>query len=326
MTAFFDNIDRELLIKKLIEKGVEDRFIYLVQQIITQATLPETVVPEKGIPQGLPVSNVLAQIYLDDLKENLHQAIPTNFEMIRYVDDVVVLFNDRAYSRISRAVISMLKNKYGININKSKTVYGRIDGATINFLGYRFKVQKREDKKRNVSVSVREDTSQKMRTKLTNIIVRNQKSGLDFENYRHRLVFQLNTAISGLVLIGSGQKKKYGWIFFYSQINDMSIFYILDKFMTKQLRKRFSENQYEFLIKAIPGFVKSYYEMKKNKSESKYAVHPDSFTQDEKKGFLRDVARINDIPVADNEINQKFKRELYKVTKSLEEDTEIEIS
>ena len=47
-----------------------------------------TWTPESGVPQGEVLSPVLANLYLNPLD---HQMAAAGFEMVRYVDDFVIL-------------------------------------------------------------------------------------------------------------------------------------------------------------------------------------------------------------------------------------------
>lgn len=322
LTTFYDNMDRELLCGILTRKKIDERFLRLIKVIIEQKTLPASDSNLKGIPQGLPISNSLAQIYLEDLRQDISEYVRGDFKIIRYVDDIIILFNDRAYRRVFQKIISLLRTKYSVEVNKEKTNYGRLKSSKLDFLGYRFEI----DEKGNPKVTVKDRSISQICKKIVNTIIKFKKSRSSFDEYKDKLIFQLRIRISGLVINNDRQIKKYGWIFFYSQITDLSILFRLDKFLKKQLCKNFKNSQVTYIYSKLTGFVRSYFEMKKDKAYSRYAVHPDEYDDIEKKEFLSEIANVNIDNLDEKSLNSKFKSEMFKCVKTLEEDISIHIS
>lgn len=88
--SFFDTVDHDLLMNK-VRKCINDNdIVNLIRQWITAAVWDGTSVTvlNKGIPQGSPISPVLANLFLDELDEAfLHQG----YRIVRYADDFIVL-------------------------------------------------------------------------------------------------------------------------------------------------------------------------------------------------------------------------------------------
>jgi group II intron reverse transcriptase/maturase len=88
--AFFDSVDHKLLLAKFkqyihdpqIQRLVE---LWLAAEIWDGTSLK---VCQKGIPQGSPISPILANLFLDELDEKL---LRKGYKYIRFADDYVIL-------------------------------------------------------------------------------------------------------------------------------------------------------------------------------------------------------------------------------------------
>lgn len=88
--AFFDSVDRNLLltkVKKFVHDGEVRRLIeqWLTAEIWDGESL---IVLQRGIPQGSPISPILANLFLDELDEEM---LRKGYKFIRYADDFVIL-------------------------------------------------------------------------------------------------------------------------------------------------------------------------------------------------------------------------------------------
>jgi group II intron reverse transcriptase/maturase len=88
--AFFDSVERSLLIDKL-RRYVESPMLVDLIGLWLEAEIwdgESLAVPQRGIPQGSPISPILANLFLDEFDERMQDA---GFRLVRYADDFIVL-------------------------------------------------------------------------------------------------------------------------------------------------------------------------------------------------------------------------------------------
>lgn len=246
---FFSSINHEILVNKLKSNIDDETILNLITKVITQSTV-DVNTPFKqrikynnkeGLPQGLSISGLLSEIYLFDLVQKY--SIKDNLEFFRYVDDVLIFCNKSDIEEITKSLKSDFEDLkltiHDFAINSNKSSFGNIN-EPFEFLGYKF-----EDK----LISVRETSIQKMYANISKIftLYKNKKY---FS--KEEFITRLNLKITGCVIDG----KKYGWISFFSLINDYTLLFMLDKFVEKSC-KNFNINYEE-----IKKFSRAIYEIK----------------------------------------------------------------
>lgn len=134
ISTFFDAIDHKILIKKLKKIIKDDGVIKIINDVLknTQIYNSEKIKSTKGIPQGLAISTLLANIYLMDLDRDFQEK--KNIKYYRYVDDIFIFGNNNIFVEKEKLIYKIKRLK--LKVNKKKTITNKI-GKEFNFLGYK---------------------------------------------------------------------------------------------------------------------------------------------------------------------------------------------
>jgi len=137
IAKFFDNVDHRILRAQLRNAGVDDRGAELIVRWLRAPVRRKdaTFQPLKGLPQGAPISPVLANLHLTGFDSVLEAG---GFAHVRYADDFIVTAATRDDAeRALRFVASYLSSHLKLELKAGKTQLTRVvDGFT--FVGYRF--------------------------------------------------------------------------------------------------------------------------------------------------------------------------------------------
>lgn len=298
---FYASINHEILMSKLKKKITDERALSLLKNAISTATVPNDSVlaknlhNEKGVPEGLSISNILANIYLSDLKKIMLNKYPIAY--FRYVDDILILCKESDAFSIQADIIKYIKSTYKLDVNTEKTKHGKLSEGVI-FLGYEFFDNR---------IGVRSSAVQKLETSIE----------LLFRLYSRKVIgkelflWRLNLKISGCIF----EAEKYGWLFFYSQLTDLKVLYHLDWYISKQFDR----------FKIQPGlkvkrFVRTYYEIINNVSQSTYLINTDHYDTEKKKSIIAAVLPNKIVPEDPNEIDERFNILMFREIQKLEHD------
>lgn len=134
--AFFDNIPHAALLTRLEALAPEAGLIELVAQWLTAEIFDQGKIsrPKKGIPQGSPISPLLANLYLDTLDEALLDA---NHVIVRYADDFVVLAKTRERAEQALELTRDILERISLRLNPIKTRIVNLEHG-LEFLGWHF--------------------------------------------------------------------------------------------------------------------------------------------------------------------------------------------
>jgi RNA-directed DNA polymerase len=137
LSKFFDRVHHDLLMS-LVGRRVHDQRVkqliarYLRAGFINNQFLQAT---REGVPQGGPLSPLLANIMLDPLDKELERRGHT---FARYADDFIILVkSQRAGERVLRSVTQYLQNRLKLVINTQKSQVVKVTES--KFLGFTFK-------------------------------------------------------------------------------------------------------------------------------------------------------------------------------------------
>jgi hypothetical protein len=140
--SFYESIDHELLLSKLrSDQLLSTITIRLIEMLLRDyAKLAGT--PGKGLPRGVGISAILAELYMRGLDRNVASFKGVAF-YARYVDDIVILFAPTKGSLVSHheaQIIEELRSvKLLMNGPKSDSSPPDKAGWHLTYLGYSFK-------------------------------------------------------------------------------------------------------------------------------------------------------------------------------------------
>jgi hypothetical protein len=259
----------------------------------------ENIPNRKGVPQGLSISNILAAIYLGKLDQKLQSR---DFAYFRYVDDILIFCTKEQAELIANEVIGEFKS-IGLTIYTpgsagEKSKIGEIGKEAFNYLGYRF-----EDGR----ITVRQESLERLRESLTSIFTAYKYSKKKEQKF---LKWRLDLRIGGCIF----EEKRKGWLFFFSEIDDLKLLHELDYFIRK-LCKRFE-------VEIMPkSFVRAFYQIKHHIYETRYIPNFDKFSVDDMKQILEGYFGFENLDkMTSRQIEHNFKKKVSKHIKDLETD------
>lgn len=137
LSKFFDRVNHDLLMTQLGRKVRDKRVLRLIKRYLRAGVLHGTQidVSEQGVPQGGPLSPLLANILLDSLDKELEKR---GHRFARYADDIaIVLGSRRAGERVLRSITRYLEQRLKLVVNTTKSRVVSVSGS--KFLGFTFR-------------------------------------------------------------------------------------------------------------------------------------------------------------------------------------------
>ncbi len=258
-----------------------------------------------GVPQGLSISNILSAIYLRNLDSNFQSSTSVFYR--RYVDDIFILCNkDESEAHIN--YISNHCKKTGLKVytpegNPEKSTSCRITN-NFSYVGYVYEAE--SEGYRNITA--RKSSKQKLIDSLTGIYTayassRNKSIPL--------LKWRLDLRITGCI----SENKGKGWLFFFSEINDLQLLHELD-LLIKRLNKRFKVDMRN------KSFVRAWHEINYNRWRNNYFPNFDRFDHTHMRMVIALYRNCNleDLKLSDKEVAKIFNNIKRREVKALESD------
>lgn len=266
-----------------------------------------------GVPQGLAISNILAAIYLQDVDAAMESM---GVSYYRYVDDVL-MYGEEIYVRKAHRSLGARLRSRGLSlhpIGSGKSHIGPL-ASSFAYLGYHFVWPK---------VTVRETTIERLLQSLSakfSDYVHNKERRLSRFKYltKERLaeifLIELNERITGAI----SEKRRYGWVAYFSQINDLTLLHRLDHTVSKMFGRLA-----DFGHKAPPNlktFRRAYFEMKFNPTGGYVRNYDAIVLRGEKLAFLVERGRVAPTEtLTDEEINARFEAYRHHVLAAMHSD------
>ncbi|WDE04782.1 RNA-dependent DNA polymerase [Thalassomonas viridans] len=304
VTNFYPTIKHDELNSRLRKRIKEPKILELINNAISTPTVVRShasdIPMSKGVPQGLAISNILSAIYLLNIDSYMKKQ--SNLRFYRYVDDVLILCEHKKAEEIAQSLIKRFK-KIGLEIHDpikvpDKSQIGHIT-EKFDFLGYEFD---------NGLISCRKGSVDKLRESIISIF-----NGYKYADKKNAdfLLWRLDMRITGCIF----ENKCKGWLFYFSEMNNESLLHQLDAFVTN-LTKRFN-------AKIKPKkFVRSHYEIKHHRNETKYIPNFDSYSLEQMQDVLNKYFNMDLSKLTENEIEYEFKKRIKRQAKDLLQDVQ----
>lgn len=225
---FYPSVSNPWLESRLRTVLRRPELVKLYMNAIGTPTLPDGPVAVlqtqfTGIPQGLAVSNALAELSVLHV-DNAIEALQTVC-YVRYVDDILVLTTGRAYKRLVKRISEELQRAglevHPLGVPGSKSQVGKIaDG--FDYLGYEFCWPR---------ITVRSSSIGKLEASLARSFTRYKyaasgppKAAHWQERCLEKLLWHLDLIITGCVF----ENNRRGWLSYFSQIRHVQLLRHLD--------------------------------------------------------------------------------------------------
>ena len=300
---FYPSIVHSKLLAE-ITPHIEDKICLRLVRDAIKTSADKNKKSRRGVPQGLSISNCLANIMLTKVDAKLVQMFGGE-NYFRYVDDVVIITKATTATSDFDAVASVIKES-GLVVHKlpvggkstSKSqICSMSDG--VEYLGFRL---------RTAGISVRPASLRRMYDRIAN-----QMTALSYGRAFPRVAFKTDLMISGCILNG----KRYGWLHFFQQSDDTSQLVNLDRFVTALTKQNAKVPGYYQFKK----FLKAYHEIRYRSETTKYIPNFDKADLGFKKETLK---KFGFSPGLDEmlieEIDLKFFSLVSKMAHELEKD------
>lgn len=133
VAEFFDTVGRQRVVDKLATRIADGGILRLVSAVIRSGVLGATNgEDEAGIPQGSPLSPLLANVYMAEFDRK----VGSRWMLTRYADDLVVQCATREEAEEARGAVEAALAEESLRMKPEKTrVVSLAEG--VDFLGYR---------------------------------------------------------------------------------------------------------------------------------------------------------------------------------------------
>ncbi len=120
ISAFFDSVDHALLLERVRNLIADERVLDLIGRWIAPVIYDGQKMSrmEKGLPQGAPISPMLANLFLDKFDE---QMIEAGFKLVRFADDFLLLCKTKPKAEDGLELTRETLDALCLAINEEKT-------------------------------------------------------------------------------------------------------------------------------------------------------------------------------------------------------------
>ena len=125
ISAFFDEVNHDILMHRVGQVSRDKRLLRLVGRYLRAGIVTNGVEEKrrKGMPQGGPLSPLLANVYLDPLDKELERR---GLSFCRYADDVTIyVSSERSAERVLASISRWIEKHLKLRVNADKSGTGR---------------------------------------------------------------------------------------------------------------------------------------------------------------------------------------------------------
>lgn len=134
LEQFFDQVNHDRLMARVAERVTDKRLLKLIRAFLNAGILEDGLVkpPEKGMPQGSPLSPLLSNLVLDELDRELEKR---GLPFVRYADDCnIYVRSERAGQRVMSSISDFITRKLRLKVNAAKSAVAK--PSSRKFLGF----------------------------------------------------------------------------------------------------------------------------------------------------------------------------------------------
>jgi RNA-directed DNA polymerase len=177
--GFFDNLPHQVIMAGVAAEVADGNILNLVERFLKAGVMEDGALRSTtiGTPQGGVISPLLANIALNSLDWQLHNA---GLRCVRYADDFVVLCRDKAQVQEAHDLVQRLLTSLGLTLSAEKTKLTQFREG-FAFLGFTISAW---------SVTMRPKAVEKFKTKVRELTPRHH-------NLDATVITKLNSVIRG---------------------------------------------------------------------------------------------------------------------------------
>lgn len=133
---FFPTVDHKILVKIISKKILDKDALWLIKKIIKSFESEFTTKRDKkGVPIGNLTSQILVNIYMNELDQFIKQTLKIKY-YVRYADDFIIAHHDKSYlDNILVKIERFLKNELKMFLHPDKVSIRKYHQG-IDYLGY----------------------------------------------------------------------------------------------------------------------------------------------------------------------------------------------
>lgn len=291
---FYPSVRHDAIERELDRHVTIEPLRQMIMRAIRTPTVPdggrvaEVEQLDRGVPQGLPISNSVAELVMTDF--DAHFRTDHDARYFRYADDMIFLTRRDRHQQILKRVSAQLS---GLGLSphpfsrSGKSQWMRIHHG-VDFLGYRVTSE---------SVSVRASGVHRLKrlVALSFARYRTESESPNPQTRLHalsRLDWFLNLRITGCFLDGQSR----GWVQYYSLLDDFGLLRDLDHYVLSHAREHGLETAL-----SRRSFVATYRKWARRvRDKSGYIPDFDEFPIDRKREVLAEVFAVSEARMNEN--------------------------